>query len=87
MGIKGLISAGCRQINADGFWLTPDRLRGRMTSVNVVFAQGGPQLGNLEAGIVASLLGAPMSVITGGIGTLIAVVIIACMVPELRNYG
>ena len=51
---------------------TPDRLRGRMTGVNMVFFMGGPQLGELEAGAVANWLGAPFSVISGGIGCLIA---------------
>src|SRR5207244_6640701 len=37
---------------------TPARLRGRMTAINMMFAMGGPQLGDLEAGIVANLLGA-----------------------------
>jgi MFS family permease len=67
-------------------FITPDHLRGRMTSVNIIFAQGGPQLGNLEAGMVAALIGAPMSVVTGGIATLITVAIIAWLVPQLRNY-
>ena len=35
--------------------ITPDALRGRMTSVNMIFFMGGPQLGELEAGFVASL--------------------------------
>src|SRR3974377_543864 len=46
---------------------TPDRLRGRMTGVNMVFFMGGPQLGELEAGAVANWLGAPFSVVSGGI--------------------
>src|ERR1019366_549536 len=46
---------------------TPDRLRGRMMGVNMVFFQGGPQLGELEAGAVANWLGAPFSVISGGL--------------------
>ena len=37
---------------------TPDRLRGRMVGVNMVFFMGGPQLGELEAGLVANALGA-----------------------------
>ena len=41
---------------------TPDRLRGRMIGVNMVFFMGGPQLGELEAGAVANWLGAPFSV-------------------------
>lgn len=65
---------------------TPDHLRGRMTSVNMIFFMGGPQLGNLEAGVVAALFGAPFSVITGGIATVIAVVAVAWLVPQLRNY-
>ena len=38
---------------------TPDRLRGRMTGINMVFFLGGPQLGELEAGAVAHWFGAP----------------------------
>jgi MFS family permease len=66
---------------------TPDHLRGRMTSVNMVFFSGGPQLGNLEAGIVAALWGAPFSVISGGIATVIVVGIVAWLAPQLREYG
>ena len=65
---------------------TPNRLRGRMTSINMVFFMGGPQLGELEAGVVANWKGAPFAVITGGIGTLIATVAIAAGVPALRHY-
>ncbi|OLC44615.1 MAG: hypothetical protein AUH43_18230 [Acidobacteria bacterium 13_1_40CM_65_14] len=46
---------------------TPDRLRGRMIGVNMVFFMGGPQLGELEAGVVANWLGATFSVVSGGI--------------------
>jgi MFS family permease len=65
---------------------TPDMLRGRMTSVNMVFFMGGPQLGELEAGVVAQLFSAPISVVTGGIGCLLAVGWIAARTPELRRY-
>jgi MFS family permease len=65
---------------------TPDRLRGRMTGVNMVFFLGGPQLGELEAGLVAHWWSAPISVVTGGIGTILATSWIASSVPELRNY-
>jgi MFS family permease len=66
---------------------TPDHLRGRMTSVNMIFFQGGPQLGNLEAGIVAALFGAPFSVISGGVATVIVVGIVAWLAPQLREYN
>lgn len=65
---------------------TPDRLRGRMTGVNMVFFQGGPQLGELEAGAVANAFGAPFSVISGGIGCLIATAWVALATPRLRFY-
>jgi MFS family permease len=66
--------------------MTPDRLRGRVTSVNMIFFMGGPQLGELEAGLMANWRGAPFSVITGGIGTLIATLAVAAGVPALRHY-
>ena len=66
--------------------MTPDRLRGRMTSINMVFVMGGPQLGELEAGVVANWKGAPFSVVVGGIGTLLAAAFIAARVPALREY-
>jgi hypothetical protein len=65
---------------------TPDRLRGRMTGVNMVFFQGGPQLGEMEAGAVANWLGATVSVVSGGLGCLIATGWIAASTPPLRRY-
>ncbi|HKY21571.1 MAG TPA: MFS transporter [Vicinamibacterales bacterium] len=65
---------------------TPDHLRGRMTGVNMVFFQGGPQLGELEAGMVAQWLGPPASVVTGGVGCLVATGWIAARTPALRHY-
>jgi MFS family permease len=65
---------------------TPDRMRGRMTSVNMIFFMGGPQLGELEAGLVAQAFSAPISVISGGIGCLVATAITAWRTPALRGY-
>jgi len=65
---------------------TPDRLRGRMTGVNMIFFMGGPQLGELEAGAVANWLGAPFSVISGGIGCLVCTTWVAVATPALRHY-
>lgn len=65
---------------------TPDHLRGRMTSVNMIFFMGGPQLGEVEAGAVASWIGAPLSVVTGGLGTLAATAWFAVKEPALRAY-
>ena len=58
---------------------TPDRLRGRMTGINMVFFMGGPQLGELEAGAVANWFGARASVISGGIGCLLATAWVAAV--------
>lgn len=66
--------------------LTPDALRGRVTAANQVFVQGGPQLGQLEAGAVAAAFGAPISVASGGIACVITVLIIALAVPAIRRY-
>jgi MFS family permease len=65
---------------------TPDRLRGRMTGVNMVFFMGGPQLGELEAGVVANWFGAPFSVVSGGIGCLLVTAWVAATTPALRRY-
>jgi MFS family permease len=65
---------------------TPDHLRGRMTGVNMVFFMGGPQLGELEAGAVANWLGAPFSVISGGLGCLVCTAVVAVATPTLRRY-
>jgi MFS family permease len=65
---------------------TPDRLRGRMVGVNMVFFMGGPQLGELEAGLVASWLGPVVSVVTGGIGCVLATAWVAASTPMLRAY-
>jgi len=65
---------------------TPDELRGRMTGVNMMFFMGGPQLGELEAGVTAQFLGATFSVVSGGIGCLAATGVVAWREPRLRQY-
>ena len=66
---------------------TPDYIRGRMTSINQIFFQGGPQLGEVEAGLAAQLLGAPFAVISGGVGCILAVIWIARQWPQIRKYN
>ena len=65
---------------------TPDAMRGRMVGINMIFFMGGPQLGELEAGLVANWIGAPWSVITGGLGCLAATGAIVAITPQLRAY-
>ena len=66
---------------------TPDELRGRMISINQIFFSGGPQLGEVEAGIVASVVNTPFAIISGGIGCVIAVIYVVFHFPTLRNYN
>ena len=65
---------------------TPNNLRGRMTSINMVFFMGGPQLGEVEAGGIAALIGAPLSVVIGGVGCLIAAAFTFVSAKKLRGY-
>lgn len=66
--------------------VTPNSLRGRMTSVNMIFFMGGPQLGELEAGVVARLIGTQLSVIAGGVGCIVASLIALFTAQSLVNY-
>ena len=65
---------------------TPDRLRGRMTGINQIFFMGGPQLGELEAGLVAAAFGVPFAIVSGGLATVFFTGVIAWRYPRLRNY-
>lgn len=78
---SGLMRGIIRQLS------TPDHLRGRMVSVNMMFMQGGPQLGEMEAGLAANAFGAPFSVISGGIACIVTAAVTAWKVPLLMNYG
>ena len=66
--------------------VTPNHLRGRMTSINMMFFMGGPQLGELEAGSLAALIGAPLSVVVGGLGSLICAAVAAVKSKSLMEF-
>jgi MFS family permease len=78
--ISTVIRGTIRQI------MTPDSLRGRMTSVNMLFFMGGPQLGEVEAGLVAAAFGVPFAIVTGGIATVLLTLWVAWKYPRLRRY-
>lgn len=78
--ISTVIRSSLRQLT------TPDNMRGRMTGVNMIFFQGGPQLGELEAGLVAAVAGVPFSIVSGGIATMLLVALVAWQYPMLRRY-
>lgn len=65
---------------------TPDELRGRVSSVNLLFIGASNQLGAAESGFVAALTTPTFSVVSGGIACLCVVLVIALRMPELRGY-
>ncbi|GIW45908.1 MAG: MFS transporter [Candidatus Binatia bacterium] len=65
---------------------TPDRLRGRVSAINFMFINASNQLGAVESGFVAALTSPTFSVVSGGVGCLVVVAIIAARVPALRHY-
>ncbi len=85
VGASDMVSTALRNIIRQMH--TPDSMRGRMTSVNMMFFMGGPQLGELEAGLVAQALGPAVSVVSGGVACLVAVVWIGWRTPSLIAYG
>jgi MFS family permease len=66
--------------------VTPNQLRGRMTSINMMFFMGGPQLGELEAGLLAAVIGAPLSVVIGGLGSIVSAAVAALKSRSLMDF-
>jgi MFS family permease len=64
----------------------PDRLRGRLGAVFFIVVTGGPKLGDVEAGLVASAFGATVSVVTGGLACIVGAFVTARLYPELPAY-
>ncbi|MGH2587759.1 MAG: MFS transporter, partial [Dehalococcoidia bacterium] len=65
---------------------TPDELRGRVSSVSMVFIGASNQLGAVESGLVAAVTSATFAVVSGGVGCVAVVGAIAAKMPELRRY-
>ncbi|MPZ51417.1 MAG: MFS transporter [Acidimicrobiia bacterium] len=64
----------------------PDTLRGRLSAVHTSVVAGGPHLGDLESGVVASLTSIRFSVVSGGIACLLGTLAIGRYMPQLWNY-
>jgi len=64
----------------------PDALRGRLSSVHIAVVTGGPQIGDAEAGAVAALTSARVSVVSGGVACILGVLLLVRRVPELARY-
>jgi MFS family permease len=67
--------------------LTPDAMRGRVSAINAMFIGASNELGAFESGSVAAWFTPTISVVSGGIGTLIVVAVTALVVPSMRRYG
>jgi MFS family permease len=63
----------------------PDHLRGRLSAVQIAVVQGGPRLGDLEAGAVAQGVGTGFSVVSGGIACVVGAFLLASALPGFRN--
>jgi MFS family permease len=65
---------------------TPDGYRGRVSAVEYIVGVGSPQLGNFRAGMVGSLTSPAASAVTGGLGAVLGVALVARLVPALIRY-
>jgi hypothetical protein len=64
---------------------TPDQMRGRTSAVNGIFVGASNELGGFESGFTAALFGPVISVVSGGLGTILVVLVIAWLWPEIRQ--
>jgi MFS family permease len=67
--------------------LTPDEKRGRVSAVNSLFIGTSNELGGFESGFVAHWWGPVFAVVSGGVGTILVVLAVAWIWPEIRRYG
>jgi len=65
---------------------TPDRLGGRLFSIQIAVVTGGPRLGDAEAGAVAALAGVRTSVVSGGLACVAGAVLIGRLMPRFTDY-
>ena len=80
-GLSTIIRNTVRQL------LTPDAMRGRMMSITQIFFKGGPQLGEVEAGLMAQAFGVSFAIISGGVGCVAAAYVVAKKFPQLWKYN
>jgi MFS family permease len=63
-----------------------DEMRGRLEGMGLTVWATGPSLGNVEAGVVASIFSVPVSIVSGGIACVFGVIAHAVLVPRFRDY-
>jgi hypothetical protein len=62
-------------------------MRGRISAVNNIFIGTSNELGALESGLTAALFGPVISVVAGGVGTILVVLAVSWVWPETRKIG
>jgi MFS family permease len=67
--------------------VTPDEMRGRVSAVNNIFIGTSNEFGALESGLTAAMFGPVVSVVGGGVGTILVVLAVAVFWPEARRIG
>jgi MFS family permease len=83
-GAADSVSAVCRSVINQT--VTPDALRGRMSAVFSLVVTSGPRLGDVEAGVVASLASPRFSVLSGGLACVAGAALVAIAFPALARY-
>ncbi len=64
----------------------PERFRSRMSSIQMAVVQGGPRVGDMESGAVATLTSVEFSVISGGLACIVGAAVIGALMPAFRHY-
>jgi MFS family permease len=66
--------------------MTPDEMRGRMSGIELAVVATGPTLGDVEAGVLGSLVSVPFSIVSGGLACIAGVGVIAALIPQFHRY-
>jgi hypothetical protein len=64
----------------------PDRFRSRMASIQMAVVQGGPRLGDMESGGIATATSIEFSVVSGGLACIAGAVVIGLLMPRFRSH-
>ena len=64
----------------------PERFRSRMSSIQMAVVQGGPALGDMESGAVATLTSVEFSVVSGGLACIVGAAVIGALMPGFRHH-
>jgi MFS family permease len=92
LALVGLIVAGGADMVSGVFRMTmwnqtiPDRLRGRLASIELLSYSSGPALGNAEAGLAAAVVGVPAAIVSGGLLCIVSVIATTAALPGFRHY-